>query len=182
MVFRFKADHFCIAEKGRAQLLSMGNIFKGKFERIDCRVVHPVSSDYFAGEGRFLVSRFFRIERFTWNTALPTKVREIRGIGFVIAFNGHKQAARVFNAVGRDPFQYFILLVAFLRCPRVGGNVPATAVKQSVVSARGPRINISLFNQQNLHTAQCQISCETGACDPTSNDECLSVQPYTSIW
>jgi hypothetical protein len=84
-------------------------------KRIDGRIVHPVGGNDFGREGRLQVLGFFGVQALAWNAALTAKVGEFSHIGFIIAFNGHEQTARVLDAVGGHPFQYFIFLMALFR-------------------------------------------------------------------
>ena len=98
---------------------------------------------------------------------------EISDEFFIVSLHGHKEPPGVFNGLGGDPFEYFILLVT-LSC-RVGirGNVTPSAVKQPMVIPRRPCVDIGLFHQEAPYAAQGKLPCEPRARNATPDDKCL---------
>jgi hypothetical protein len=176
MILFFKTNHFCVAEKVGTQFLGLGDIFKGDLERINRRVIHKIGGNHLIRKGRFQVSCLLGVNLPARDSASGTKLRKFRSIGFVISLNSHKETPRVFNAVGCHPLEDFILKVTLSCRSGVGGNVTPSAMKKTVVSAGGPRIDVGLFYQDTLNTAQGQIPREPGASYSTPNDESLSTQ------
>ena len=104
-----------VAEKAGSQFPGLADVFKRQPEGVYSRVIYPVGGEDVIGKCGFQFKGFPGVNLFNRNTALRAQIREVRNIVFIVTPDGHKETARVFDALGGQLFQEPSLLLALRR-------------------------------------------------------------------